>query len=373
MPKEPEKPPVTLPSADDGVPAVGQGRRTTPDDMPLHALRPGAPADVLKNRIDHDRHDKEHRRATLEDAFKEHRSAAPPAETVDPSDLSPSEILSGKYRQPTPPESEPKPNKHGSGFDAADIIVLVFCELIAIPLCHAGWDAIVMDHHIGRGLVALFVGFPIGIAGGSFHWWKDKTPRFGDWLKLQASRWWIVAVILAFAYVAGPAMYRRATAPVALTGAIGEMPIGTKPYSDPASWNVPPSGLGGPLGPIAAVQLAQTLDALPKPCLIKLTGPHESELRKTIEWIVVYGHANQQPICSIQQDSPIPSADEPPLKLNEQPGIIVHWNEPGVSAEKVAYFFIGMGMKASSSRILPPRSPNNLIWIDIGPGSPWKQ
>jgi hypothetical protein len=136
--------------------------------------------------------------------------------SVDPSDISPSEILGGEYRQryrhSDRDESLRGPaHETSSKFDAADFAVFAVCELIAIPLCHAGWDAVVSDHHVERGIVALIVGFPIGLAGASFHWWKDKTPNFRDWTTRQASRWWPAAVFLAFVYVAGPQMYLRAT------------------------------------------------------------------------------------------------------------------------------------------------------------------
>jgi hypothetical protein len=51
------------------------------------------------------------------------------------------------------------------------------------------------------------------------------------------------------------------------------------------SWNVASSPKGGPLGPIVAVQLAQILDALPKPCVVRVTRPKEnySQLKETIE------------------------------------------------------------------------------------------
>ncbi len=97
-----------------------------------------------------------------------------------------------------------------TNFNAADFGVFIVCELFAVPLCLAGWEAIVGGEHLFRGIVALAFGVPIGLIGAGFHWWKDKLPSARDWLLRQADRWWPVAAFLAFAYVAGPAMYQRA-------------------------------------------------------------------------------------------------------------------------------------------------------------------
>jgi hypothetical protein len=134
----------------------------------------------------------------------------------------------------------------------------------------------------------------------------------------------------------------------------------------------PPSSQERPLGSTFSIQLAQTLESLPKPCLIKLTGPHNTELFRTIDWVIAYGHGDMQPICSRVEDNPIPNADEQLPKRAPDGELIVHWNQLNKQVEKLALFFIGVGLKTSSSHILPPRSPDNLVWIDIGPGSPWK-
>lgn len=97
-----------------------------------------------------------------------------------------------------------------SKFNAADLAVFAVCELIAVPLCHAGWEAIVNEEHLFRGYVALAVGLPLGLIGASFHWWKDKVPSSRDWLVKQANRWWPVALLAAFVYAAGPSIYQRA-------------------------------------------------------------------------------------------------------------------------------------------------------------------
>jgi hypothetical protein len=155
---------------------------------------------------------------------------------------------------------------------------------------------------------------------------------------------------------------------------IGLFQASSPPMALPTSPTAPrpPPSQERPLGSTFSIQLAQILEAFPKPCLIKLTGPHNTELFRTIDWVIAYGRSDMQPICSRLEDNPIPNADEQLPKRAPDGELIVHWSPPNKQAEKLALFFIGVGLKTSSSHILPPRSPDNLVWIDIGSGSPWK-
>src|SRR5262249_33631320 len=93
----------------------------------------------------------------------------------------------------------------------ADAAVFAACELVAIPMCHAGWHAVVAGDHTLRGIIAILIGAPIGIAGASFHWWKDKIGEdYRQSIHTHALRWWPVAILLAAIYAAGPEIYERA-------------------------------------------------------------------------------------------------------------------------------------------------------------------
>jgi hypothetical protein len=123
----------------------------------------------------------------------------------------------------------------GTKVTLADAAVFTVCELIAIPLCHAGWEAIVTEQHLGRGIVALVAGLPLGILGVGFHWWKDKiSAPTRKQIQRQIIRWWPVAAVLAFVYVAGPELYRRAIIQEAPTPTIG-----------PIAWNFEQLARGG--------------------------------------------------------------------------------------------------------------------------------
>lgn len=93
-----------------------------------------------------------------------------------------------------------------------DWAVAAIGALVAVPLCEAGWHAVVNEpEHFARGIIAICVGLPLGLAGFSYHRWKTKIPAAARKLIGEASlKWWPVAIFLAFLYFAGPDIYRRA-------------------------------------------------------------------------------------------------------------------------------------------------------------------
>ena len=134
--------------------------------------------------------------------------------------------------------------KPGDQIKLADIVVLVVFECVAIPICIAAGEAFVSEHY-GRSLFGWAIGIPLAVAGFTGHWWVAAlSPLKREWIEHQALRWWPAAVLLAFLYVTGPDMYRRAMQPVAVTGAIGEMPIGTAPVTQTPP--APPAAKTGP-------------------------------------------------------------------------------------------------------------------------------
>ena len=119
-------------------------------------------------------------------------------------------------------------------FNAADFSVFAVCELFAIPICHAGWEGVVSGEHLTNSIVALIFGVPIGLIGASFHWWKDQLPDARDWITRQADRWWPVALLVAFAYAAGPTLYQRTFPSTATLHATGRI-----------AWNIEQAAQGG--------------------------------------------------------------------------------------------------------------------------------
>jgi hypothetical protein len=115
----------------------------------------------------------------------------------------------------------------GHLFSLDNVIVFVACECFAVPLNIAAGEAFVAGHG-DRALLGWGLGVPLAVAGFTFHWWKTKIPdSLRNFIQQNAKYGIVPALLVAFAYVAGPEMYQRATKPVAVTGAIGAMPIGT--------------------------------------------------------------------------------------------------------------------------------------------------
>jgi hypothetical protein len=124
--------------------------------------------------------------------------------------------------------------------------------------------------------------------------------------------------------------------------------------------------------PTFATQLAQTLRSLPQPCLIKQTGgSSQPAVEQTISWVLRYGNIPEGQICSIYANE-LPSADQQSIKATSEPGIVIHWNPAGVPGDKLANFLSAMGLNVRVSHRLDKHVPENLIWIDVGNGSPWK-
>jgi hypothetical protein len=128
------------------------------------------------------------------------------------------------------------------------------------------------------------------------------------------------------------------------------------------------------VGSTFSIQFAQLLHGMPQPCAIKVTDPTSSELGRTIQWVLLYGN-NPQPIFSCGtggRSSGILDDGIHLAKPTTEPGITVHYRlgyEPG---ERIAHFLDSMGALVRKSRELDSDAPDYLIWLDFGPGSPWK-
>ncbi|REF87888.1 hypothetical protein DES32_1525 [Methylovirgula ligni] len=96
-------------------------------------------------------------------------------------------------------------------FNWADLAAFIFCGLIAVPLCDAGFHSIVEDYRRLSGYVAVVAGLIIGSFGFSFHWIKLRvSQRVRNSLETKVLRWWPAAMLLAAAFFLGPEIYRRA-------------------------------------------------------------------------------------------------------------------------------------------------------------------
>jgi hypothetical protein len=193
----------------------------------------------------------------------------PPPVPQHTSDLSRETIVANTttttIRPFTPEAPKPPPTPIAGTAESSlrdDVIAGVIGALIAAPLCDASWHAIVTEAEYTRGIVGLSFGLPIGIAGLSFHWWKNKI-LWRYWFARTAPYWIPALVLLVFIYVTGPEVYRRATAPL------------------------PPPSVGGPVVPNpipAPLQVpaasAPSIPAAPTPPVVIHDPPTAEEIAK---------------------------------------------------------------------------------------------
>jgi hypothetical protein len=211
---------------------------------------------------------------------------------------------------------------------------------------------------------------------------REKTQPVSTSSQQRRRYWpWIVALVLTTVASVAPAyfIYRLTGHFVESvdTGASQAIPTRNAPSTTQppvGDWNRPPDATGGPIGPILAVELASTFEQLPKPCTVKTTAPPQTELASTITWILTYGSPSGDLICTVESANPgPPNVDEPaPPAPTIEPGIVIHWNQNYKPGERIAHFFDADGFKVRVSHRLPTNSPPGMIWLDIGPGSPWK-
>jgi hypothetical protein len=128
----------------------------------------------------------------------------------------------------------------------------------------------------------------------------------------------------------------------------------------------------GPFGPSFTVELLQTLSDIPTPCLLKVTGPIRDEMVSAIVWIARNGATDRGPICDVKQDNSPANADDPQIARRAGPGITFHWSASFEPGGKIAHLFDADGFNISTSHKTLPQDDPRLVWIDIGPGSPWK-
>jgi hypothetical protein len=136
-----------------------------------------------------------------------------------------------------------------------------------------------------------------------------------------------------------------------------------------AQYNNPePGPKRGPIGPILAVELSQAFATI-RPCRLYFTsGEDNGNLRETLRWIAEYG-GGCYPLVKAEV-VPMLNADHPPPMQNRLPGIVVHWNEGLAPGEKVVKLLENFNVRANHQTF---DKKLDAIWIDIGPGDPWKK
>jgi hypothetical protein len=146
------------------------------------------------------------------------------------------------------------------------------------------------------------------------------------------------------------------------------------------TWKYPIDKQHGPVGPILALEMRwEVFHALdmykPQRCLMYLTqSPDSGSLREVFTDLftnIQYGAG-----CSQYYIPSLPAGTGAPgVSISQQrttKGITFHFGSLNKIGDSLLYDFRIHDFNISMEHALPSGVPDDLIWIDIGPGSPWK-
>ena len=136
------------------------------------------------------------------------------------------------------------------------------------------------------------------------------------------------------------------------------------------TWKRSPSMQEGPFGPIAAVEFVDMFRRVLQPCILKITYPSAiNKFGDTFRWILTQREGAR---CQLFQEKNPPDIGSVSVSPTTEPGIVLRLKEGFGAGAQLARLLDGSGFRIVVSHKMPTPSPDNLIWIDIGPGSPWK-
>lgn len=134
------------------------------------------------------------------------------------------------------------------------------------------------------------------------------------------------------------------------------------------NWDIPFGPRSpGPLNPLVANDIAQAFKTAKGPCLVKITSGSDNEnLRESLGAIAVnLGGCVEQP-------EPFPPNIDQKRSTNKSAGIIIHFGVNNELGPKVAKAINESGLITEITNTFPSWDEPNLIWLDIGPGRPWR-
>lgn len=135
------------------------------------------------------------------------------------------------------------------------------------------------------------------------------------------------------------------------------------------SWQRPAGPEEGPFGPITSVEIATAFRSLRHPCYVMVTAqPSTRVFGDALRWILTQPEGGG---CTSWREPSPREVGTAPILHTSQGGIVIHYRSSFASARRIVRQFVG-AFNVEISHAMPPTSPENLVWIDIGPGSPWK-
>lgn len=181
------------------------------------------------------------------------------------------------------------------GFSLDDLVVFVTSECFAVPLNIAAGEAFVAGHMDRAGL-GWGIGVPLAVLGFTFHWWKRLIPAstLGS-IQWVARYGWFVALLLAFGYVVGPDVYRRATINAPIQAGFTQQDVDAKISSALANVNSQLSQVTQQRD-AAQAALAKANKPIPPP-----TPPHLTDSQGLVSWEENVGscRTNYTQICGL--------------------------------------------------------------------------
>lgn len=290
--------------------------------------------------------------------------------------------------------------------DVRAIILGVFIDLFAAPFCYEGSTALMAKQWAKAG-IAYAIGAPLALLGLSVAgvFTTSITKGVADFVYPVASdvRWWIAILLFALFWIGGAETIAKAKAAwwllaiivfVALfpfpsprpgqvigylndfgTGAVVSPPsTATAVQSTPTPSHVPRlTARWGDFSSIQPLDLEGSLMRGKQPCVLKLSAVQEQmNFRNVIATI-----ATRNSVCTVvdndaDQNPAMRDIDSPPTPTPPA-GLSIRWNkDTQPQGESVAQWFEGEGFIVNRGHSLPPNSAPTEIWIDFGPGSPWR-
>jgi len=256
--------------------------------------------------------------------------------------------------------------------------VLGLCEFLALMFGLPPGEALYHRETIDfRMACFIVVGGFFAALGPAWPAMRKKFPQQVLILSLgraaSDARVWIAVLLLIFAYVTVPEMYRRTTTPVESPACWdGKAPPCNDQPAKPAPnvfvSPIPP----GPIGPFTpswedAVNFEQAFFSLPRPCLVKIVPNTEEDLhaRNVLSAILRMNKA-----CDVtdEQTDQVPKRvdiDAPmPQKFS---GLIIRWHSDFKEGDKLFSALRGF-YNVREGHVMPDNSQGNLILIVIGSG-----
>jgi hypothetical protein len=259
-----------------------------------------------------------------------------------------------------------------------NILVFVFCEVVGGPFCYAAAQEI-LDGKYTSGFVGFAIGVPFAITGVGWFWFKPWLQQMAAAVNQSISANLLGgALLVAFVYVAGPSFLKRMN--VALAHSQPADLIGTP---TPAATPEPPEVTNAILAakglrftPEFAQNLSRDLLSLPRPCTLKLIAPKPlipvrdqlvSAAANSTVPSVESGEADKIARCDVIDEQ----EDQHPELYGRRDfpsvGMVIHTSEKNIGARKyLAALFGSQSTPIAGDSILPPGSPDNLIYIEIG-------